>query len=615
MSNLVPELHDVLKLTILDHDVYRWSEQDHNTFKDFLPTGSETWKGITQHHLSSEFEMYPSEPDTFYLRVADNLASNVTRIGKSGPLEYRLNKLWKGEGEMKDIRLRETQDIIQLFRFLQRDPSWEEFLGKYESLLRNRPEDFRKGLNTTSLYTHCKVTGQFYRILRNSSLFPLSADMQGKTKEEVTKLYGDKYNKEWQLIVARCKFHFLQKPFRVRDLNIFGALHDLMAQISVAYPDNILLATSDELLLVIPDDTLLSDIVSRAQQNGFWVRLVKARRCLNELKPNPESMQPRGPENLYQLPDMISPPLCEICQSAKATRVWPEDYVLSHIKLCSNCRQLLSGSSLSSISNLICEADKPKLEDVLKEPATEELCQRCFDLRAQGTRLCKLERWSNQMQTKVAWVKLSLDFDQLEKVLTSLSGAEISFSVVAEFQEDYSNFLYSFKNRVQSDFGTANMENITDDFFCLNVGGFKETFKVLKIYHQLMQQLFPAFLNLENSPLKIGVVCSSVKFPFFQVWRILGEARTDIFVSIQGARTMRAPISALELLVRAAGGKYRKSALHKLTKIEETSQTLAELTFQNRRDEESGTYSVLARSLRPKLDFSSIFAFVRLIEG
>jgi len=318
--------------------------------------------------------------------------------------------------------------------------------------------------------------------------------------------------------------------------------------------------------------------------------------------------------NLYDLPSEISPPICDICQSDKATKYWPEDYILSRMELCPSCRQLLSENPLTSVIDLICEADRAKLEDVLKEPAREELCQRCFALRAEGTKLQKLERWSKEEQNKVAWVKLNLDFDQLEKALTSLSGGEISFSVVAEFQEDYSHFLQRFNSQIRYGFGVGNVENIMNDFFCINVGSFKESFKVLKVYHELLQQFFPAFLNLENSPLKIAMLCSNVKFPFFEIWRILEEAQGDIFVSLQGMRTMRAPIKALVLLVRAADKRYRKSALHKLTKIEETSKTLAELTFQNRKDEEGRAYSILDRSLRPELDFSSIFTFARLIE-
>ena len=95
MKELVPELHDVLKLTTLYHDVSQWSEQDHETFKNYLPITTKTWKGITQHHLN--FGIYPVEMDTFYLCVADSLASHVVRIGAGGiPLYYKAKNQVRG---------------------------------------------------------------------------------------------------------------------------------------------------------------------------------------------------------------------------------------------------------------------------------------------------------------------------------------------------------------------------------------------------------------------------------------------------------------------------------------------------------------------------------------
>ena len=610
MKELVPELHDVLKLTTLYHDVSQWSEQDHETFKNYLPITTKTWTGITQHHLN--FGIYPVEMDTFYLCVADSLASHVARIGEGDSLEYRLNKLWKGPEE--DVRLGEAKDTIRLFKFLQSEPSWDEFLQKYEGLLKSRPESFHQGVNITSLYTHCKLTGQFYRILKNSSTFSLSpTDVEGKTQDEVKALYRSKYYERWQLVVSRCKFHFFQKPFRVRDLNIFSALQELMEEISTSYSDNVLLGTSNELLVILPDEAQLSNIAAMSHQKGFWVEVIQARGRLSELKPI-LSKEKGTVRNLYDLPSEIFPPICEICQSAKATKYWPEDYVLSRLELCPTCWQLLSENPLTSIVDLICEADKVKLEDVLIEPTREELCERCFALRAEGTKLLKLDSWSKERLNRVAWVKLNLNLDQLEKALRSLSGSEVSFSVVAEFQEDYSRSLKEFSNRIHKIFGGGNVERIMTDFFCVKVGTFRGAFNVLQAYYELMKDFFPTFLNLQDSPLKLSMLCAGVKFPFFEVWRILEEAQEDIFTSLQGVRTMRAPIGALELLVEAASLRYRKSALHKLTKIEETSERLAELTFQDRKDRDRATYSKLASSLRPSLDFSSIFTFARLME-
>jgi len=635
MRELVPELHDLLKLTRLKHDISDWTD-DFDTFQPFFPN-TKSWRGVKQHHCADWCNMgFPTEPDTFYLCIADDLASQVSRLGieipKSSILAEessysKVDKLWKPlEGRAEDIRLQADNDIISLLKFCATDPSWKEFLKKYKFILKNRAEDAHQGKNITSLYTHCRLSGQFYRILKNSPKCVISQDeLEDKDFEQIKSLIGDITNR-WQLMVARCKIHFLQKPFRARDLNIFGTLEDLVEEICTCCPDNVLFRTSNELLLVLFDDDQLSSVIEKAHQRGLWVEVSKNQRPIRELQPKPESMAKvtLKYENLYRLPQEISPPICQLCQAAKATKRWPEDYVLSHRELCRQCQELLSQNTLSSVVDLLCEADRAKLEDIIAELLTEELCENCFCLRARETKLPKMEKWSREKESKLAWLKLNLDFDQLLEGLKNLylskfassfpsERAEIRFSVIGEFQEDYSHFLEELKRQIRNNFGVENVENILNDFCCIRIEKFKQTLEIFQIYYSLMSKFFPAFLNLESSPLKIAIVCANVKFPFFEVWRIIDGAQEDIFVTLQGKWTIRAPIKALEFLIKAANMQYRKSALHKLTKIEETSETLAELTFQNRKDEDHRTYSGLARTLRPSLDFSSIFAFARLM--
>jgi hypothetical protein len=627
MSELVPELHDLLKLTRLGHDVNQWKgTSDFETFQPFFPRNIRTWQGVLQHHCDDWYETaYPTEPETFHLHIADWLASSFSRSGERGKgTVFAVHKLWKPPiYETEDVRLQTDQEIISLFTFCSNDPSWEECFRRYEHIFRNRAEDANPGKNIVSLYTHCKLTGQFYRILRIFPKFDISQkEVAGKTREEITKLVRTKRDTMWQLTVARCKFHFFQYPFRARDLNIFTQLEDLTQQIKSSYSDNVLLTTSNELILVVSDENQLSDMGRMAHQRGFWAEIIKNQRLLRELHPNPEAMSGEAKrENLYELPKEISPPICDLCQAAKATRHWPEDYVLSHRELCPECQDLVSQNPLSSVVELLCPADKAKLEDIIEEPMREDLCENCFSLRAKEPKLPKLARWREDAQTRIAWLKVSLDFDQLTKTLEKLYSeqfpgkeAEIRFSVIGEFQEDYSHFLRELDSRIQRTFKTENVEKVMSDFFCIKVASFKETLKILQAYHQLLEDFFPAFLDLDTSPLKIAIVCANPKFPFFEVWEILEGAEADVFISLQGSRTLRASARALRLLIEAANKRYRKSALHKLTKIEETSKTLAELVFRDRSDKDSRTYFQLSKALYPQLDFTSIFTFARLVE-
>ncbi len=305
MSELVPELHDLFKLTRLDQDVSQWNSQDFEAFKAHFPSSTRTWQGVLQHH--DWFGAgYPSEPDTLYLHIADWLASAFSRPSEKeeGIANFRLHKLWKPlkSGAQEDVRLQNDSEITALLNFCSIDPSWESFAKKYGFILLNRAEDAAAGKNITSLYTHCKLTGQFYRILKSSSQFVVSpSELGGKTREQVRSLVKDKRSNKWQLVVAKSKFHFFQNPCRARDLNIFGALEDLIGEIHSLYPDNVLFKTSDELLLVLTDGKQLSDIATKAQQRGFWTEIIKNRRFLNEVSPTPEFMKGTPNMKIYMV--------------------------------------------------------------------------------------------------------------------------------------------------------------------------------------------------------------------------------------------------------------------------------------------------------------------------
>jgi hypothetical protein len=228
-----------------------------------------------------------------------------------------------------------------------------------------------------------------------------------------------------------------------------------------------------------------------------------------------------------------------------------------------------------------------------------------------------LRQWTKEGQVKVAWLKLNLSLEQLFETLRDIhpTEAEIRFSVIGEFQEDYTLFLKELRHQILQNFGIENVERILEDFFCVKIDRLGETLKLLEIYYGLLNEFFPAFLKLKDSPLKISIVCSNVKFPFFEVWRIVEKPQEDIFVSLIGRGTMQGKITALESIVKAtkAQYQYRKSSLYKLAKLAETSETLAKLAFQDRRDRKDyPTYSQLDKNL-PQLDFPSIFTFAKLI--
>jgi len=630
MNGLVPELHDVLKLTDLHHyNITKWDKDRYNLYSKYLPK-TETWRGVLSHHCPApsweQVDFYPTEPDTFFLAIADNLASSFSRPSaeEKGTGIFRTHKMWKHEIlEHTDVRLGENKQIIDLLQFLATDPSWTSFLEKYKGLLIQRPEDAHQGKNITSLYTHCCLTGQFYRLLKGYPEFKVvTEDLQNKTQSEIYKLIGQKMS-QWQLTIVRIKLHSFLNPFRARDLNFLSELEELKNELLNAYRDNIYFETSDEIHLILAEEQKISDITQIAREKGFWIEMVKARRPLYEIKPNPETMKSPKYDNLYDLPPQIAPPICSLCQAAKATKDWPNDYILSHRKLCSDCTELITNNPLATVVELLCESDRENLQDILQESAREELCETCFNIRSKEPKLPKLGTWWYNQTSNVAWLKIKLNFDHLLSTLSHIysstfqtsSPTEIRFSVIREFQDDYNEFLRSIQKDILSSFNYEDVEVLLDDFFCLKINRLGESLKLLGIYYRLLQEFLPNFLKITPSPLKFTIVCANLKFPFSEVWRNIEKADDDIYVSIVNRGTMQSTITALPALVANSSMKYRQSSLHKLAKVEEVSIKLAELTFKDRSDKEDfSTYSKLDNELRPVLDFRSILTFTKLIE-
>ena len=597
---LVPELHDIMKITKYGHVYIDFP------FLDKAPD-TPTWEGITKHHSSEDFELFPDAPETFILCIADSLASAFSRphleakYKDQGP-GWAVKKLWNPKEEA-DPRMDDNKKVKELMEFLNTDPSKEEFFSKYGDLLIRRSEDARPGKNITSLFTHSKLTGQFYRILK--SCYEVSpADFIGREREEIHKMYKEFYN-NWKLVTVACKLHFNQKPYRVVDLNIFIRLEQILDEISQKFPDNIILRTSDKLLLVYPDLTIEDKLKELLEGDNFWSEITLSERVLNNLEPNPNLIKKgRQPlrRNIYlELEDSIEPPLCEICQMAKATQIWQPE------------KEAMAEKQIES-----------------EEEGIERLCQACYSIRCMGARLKKLKDWTEEGYAKVAWVKLTLNFNDLIialenlnknyldklKIETKPEDIKVRFSVISEFQRDYDLLLTEYFSTIKEEFDITNVETILTDFHCIKLTKNKDLLRLLKIYHNLLFKYFPKFVDIGISPLKLAIVGAGSKFPFFEVWRNIEDSDEDINISLIGhGAPIKTKNRALKQMLLADKPYYRKSALHNLAEIAKISEPLAKLKFKHRSDRKDyPTYKSLEENLANLMDFSSILTFAKLLE-
>jgi len=577
---LVPELHDIGKLT------EQWQAGGGHQFENFdfgglgLEPSTPTWRGIFEHHIGTRHLMYPTSPETFFCCLADNLASAASR-GKQPSREERsiadrTQRIWV----LADTASFPFVSSEEAAVFVSQDPDARAYFRRYGDLLKLRAEETRRPV--TSLLTHSELTGKFYRLL--SSAFSLKADeFQVQDREQISHLILRK-EKEWRLTIAICQPHFLIKPFRARDLGVFAILRQTLDEVKNRFVDNALLVTSERILLVFSSPSVIDDVADTFSNHGFWLELFHATKSLDEFD-NQDLMVALGSgtrttTKFPALSNKIPPPICEACRMAPATRRWRED--------------------------------------------EDELCEVCFNTRKVGARLTNLARWETE---PVAWVHISLDLDTLISTCKNLYAellkrygksenlAEVRFSLVAEFQRDYDAFLKQIQDSMLSRFGVPNIEQLLPSLYCIKLEEEADIMDILRIFHDGIDHFFPKFREVGSSPVRLGISTSAAKFPFFEHWRLLENQEEDVLVHLTGRGELRASMKALPEVLTVAAMPNR-SALHKLAEVAKISEDLAKLKMHNREDSDQASYRRLRERLLPfGMDYQSLLTLAKILGG
>lgn len=580
-EELVPEMHDIGKL----QNKYEHNFEDTNVDIDTL-----SWFGVKEHHcqirragIEKELHEYPKRLETFLLCIADNLASAVSRSpGGMGHAVYNVHKLWKPSREEITVPpIRTDKGVQEIINFIATNPTADKFFTKYKTKLEERAEDAHPGANITSLSTHSKLAGQFYRILSSIKDTEIeNVDVEGKSKEEICNLVN-KAQTTWKLTVLKCKIHFPQNPVRARDMNVFKVLENFTEDIKTKFQDSVMFSTSNELLLVAPlESNVLEYIKDRAVKIGFWLDIKQENQMIRGL--NLEKIRKTSSEYPSLSPE-VEPPVCEVCQMAKGTKEW------------------------------------------VREDIIEKLCDKCFNIREMGANLPKLVDWEESGNPKVAYLKVSLNMDELVRTLKKLYNnylihvgvsnaeekAEIRFSVISEFQRDYNKFLSALELSNINEYGEENVQQILKDFFCLKIEGASEIKRILDIYKGLFKEYFPRFMK--GSPIKLSVTCANVKFPFIWNWKILENPKGDVNVSLVGKGEMNLKIKQIDdlLSIRLPGRKL----LSDLSRAAEISNKLAWIMLTDKEDRRAyKNFEGLRRAVTSSgIDYDSILVFAKMV--
>jgi len=134
-----------------------------------------TYKVIRYHHdpprvsseeLVSEFKEKNKEYIVFLVRVADRMASSVSRsLKRKYPVVFENNavsKLWSPHTERIEL-ISSENDFKNLIKFTNNFQNKEQFFQKFRKELLKRPEEFKPPKNITSLFTHSRLVGKLYR--------------------------------------------------------------------------------------------------------------------------------------------------------------------------------------------------------------------------------------------------------------------------------------------------------------------------------------------------------------------------------------------------------------------------------------------------------------------
>jgi len=663
MVNLKPEMHDIGKL--IDNSIIKHNFEDYPGKVKDVPSieMNPVWKGILQHHCSKDdypkgFSEYPRSFSTFVLSLADSVAAATSRHLeiKGEKSRYNIFKFWNQPKtryykltDMLKIDVDALKWVSKIVNFVNQDPSVDEFFEVFGEYLKNRVEDATPGSDITSLWTHCKLTALLYNFLYSYLEKIDDKWFKVATKDDIRN-YIHKIRENTKVKVARIKINFPQSPVRIRDLNVFDTLTEIKNEILNKYQNNVIFIGFNELLLILPLDDDFKRLKEIVFKYGFWFEIVERIQNLNQPYPDPDRLmrqikklqkiqqrkfeeelkkqlsripskipsdkrkeiEKRIRENVRKtfekgkeakritelkgdyhfelkkriykkgsiytdLPPNIDPPICELCQMNHGTEKWVDE----------------------------------------ESGITEELCINCFNIRKRGAKFPKLDEWEKEGVSRILWIKIDLDMDELISVLEDLYAeylktlgvsdpeerAEIRFSVLTEFDWDYKEFLNKFKKRLLETFGEDNFQQILDEFISIRIESLREIQTVLEIFDEMFGKIFPKFKEI-TSPIRLGIVCSNIKYPFLECWRVLSNLENEINVSLIGKGEIKLNMSQLTSFLMI--DVRNKALLHKLTALSNTSNKLAEVTLYDRADRDYRRY-------KPLRDAVSSFGFQNLL--
>lgn len=661
-DDLVPEMHDIGKLvavSIMGNKDHNFTDID-DSYKDKIRENV-NWGAIKYHHVKKRKvpEKYRDDLDLFLLKLSDRMASAVSRmLQEEEKKEFEkvrkdeerkkpsICKLWNTKEEVTDL-ISDSKEFLEVIDFVNSYSSsnCNQYFEKYGKKLRECPEDKLPGLNVTSLSTHSKLVGNFYRFFKK-----YRDDIKDNETSlgQIRDVKRAENNFKIKLIHGKIRFHLT--PVRARDLNIFSVKERIAN--SLKQRDEVLFCTTDEFLAVLPLNKDIKSVFGKMEEN-LYLDVEEAEVVLDEAYPTPVAVKKRferrdlnkfGAKKInytekveYSKLSTLVHDICELCQMYEATKEFPKDYVYDN--LCEKCKNAVRSDEYPFPLDKLCDKCMNKNEKWLEETISENLCVNCFDLRKEEPRTPKIVEWSESNEDfRVAWIKINLNIEELQRTLEKQFEAylkekgfekrregEIRFSVLSEFQSDYDEFLKELMREDKEDdkkevrgnfadeFESVNCQWILPDFFCVKIEKTSDIKKILEIYSKCFGNYFLKFKE-EESPIKLAISCSNVKFAFFWHWKFLEKPQSDINLNLVGKGEMHLNIKQLDKILDLDLKRLGTASLHKLSKVAEVSKRLSKILLYDKGDyrlykESDG----LRKLVDGGIDFQNILTYAKMM--
>jgi len=253
----------------------------------------------------------------------------------------------------------------------------------------------------------------------------------------------------------------------------------------------------------------------------------------------------------------------------------------------------------------------------------EFICEKCWKTREAGSLLPKFVDWEKMEQNPdVCWIKVWLDYKLLLSILEKLYEAyleetrakiptkiDVRLPIVSEFNQDYKEFLSDLQNNICKNFGLENIQEILPDFVAVKINSLSEIRSILFTYQETFEKYFPKFYYVD-SPLRLSIVVSNIKFPFSEVWRLLSDVTSEVnahFIDKGAVHLKGKDIRAfLEINLPS------KALLHKLTQISEISSKLGRITLYDKGDRDFPRYEPLRRAIE-RFGHNNVLTYAKIM--